>query len=349
MAQRKCELATLFTLLSIMSIISNLHLLVNAQSNYNANPEQIKIILTLWPPNFLAYIAQEKGLFEKNGVNVQLLFDEDYFNAVERYDNDEADGITIVFSDAIIQNSNGIDTKVVYHIDSAQSGDAIISKLKNLTDLKGRKIGVEGINTFSHLFALTALEKAGLDESGVEFVNVAGINTSAALEQGEIDAGHTYSPFLEETTTKGYNILITAKEIPGIIVSVLAFHKNIVEQRPQDIKNIVQSFIEALDYYKENKEDALRIMSSKSGLSKYEIIHGFHSTKLMTLQDNLLTMANTTGNMSSLFTSGEYASNFFTQRGVMSDYANISAIVDPKFIKTISGEKKSPILGNGLK
>ena len=81
MAQRKCELATLFTLLSIMSIISNLHLLVNAQSNYNANPEQIKIILTLWPPNFLAYIAQEKGLFEKNGVNVQLLFDEDYFNA----------------------------------------------------------------------------------------------------------------------------------------------------------------------------------------------------------------------------------------------------------------------------
>lgn len=349
MTQRKCTLAILFTLLLIISIISNLNLLVLAQSNYNGNPEPVKIVLTLWPPNFLAYLAQEKGLFEKNGVNVQLLFDKDYFNAVERFNNDEADGITIVFSDAIIQDSNGIDTKVVYHIDSSQSGDAVVSKLKNLTDLKGKKIGVEGINTFSHLFTLTALEKAGLDEGDVEFVNVAGINTSAALDQGEIDAGHTYSPFLEDTTAKGYNILITAKENPGIIVSVLAFHTNIVEERPQVIKNILQSFIEALDYYKENKEDALQMMSSTSGLSKDEIIQGFDSTRLLTLQDNLISMTNTTGNMSSLFTSGEYASNFFTQRGVMSDYANISAIVDPKFINTISSEKKSPILGNGLK
>ena len=91
------------------------------------------------------------------------------------------------------------------------------------------------------------------------------------------------------------------------------------------------------------------MMSSTSGLSKEETIHGFDSTKLMTLQDNLISMTNTTGNMSSLFTSRENASNFFTQRGVMINYANISAIVDPKFIKTISGEKKSPILGNGVK
>ena len=90
----------------------------------------------MWPPNFLAYIAQEKGLFEKNGVNVQLLFDKDYFNAVERNDNDEADGITIVFSDAIIQNSNGINTKVVYQIDSSQRWDAIISKLKKSNRFK---------------------------------------------------------------------------------------------------------------------------------------------------------------------------------------------------------------------
>lgn len=74
--------------------------------------------------------------------------------------------------------------KLVYHIDSSQSGDAVISKLKNLTELKGKKIGAEGINTFSHLFALKALEKAGLDEGNVEFVLVAGINTSAALERG---------------------------------------------------------------------------------------------------------------------------------------------------------------------
>ncbi len=306
-------------------------------------------MLTLWPPNFLAYIAQEKGIFETNGVNVQLLFDKDYFSAVEHYDNDDVDGITVVFSDAMIQDSNGISTKVVYHIDSSQSGDAVISKLKNLTDLKGKKIGVEGINSFSHLFALKALEKVGLGESDVKFVNVVGLNISAALDRGEIDAGHTYSPFLEEATAKGYNILITAKENPGIIVSVLAFHTNVVDQRPQDIKNILISFIEALDYYKKNREQALQIMSSMSNLSKDEIAHGLDNTKLMTLQDNLRSMTNTTGDMHSLYTSGEYVSKFFTQNGVMSDYANIDAIIDPQFVKAIASEKKSSILGNGLK
>lgn len=69
----------------------------------------------------------------------------------------------------------------------------------------------------------------------------------------------------------------------------------------------------------------------------------------MTLQDNVISMTNITGNMNSLYTSGEYGSNFFTQRGVMSDYANIGEIVDPQFIKAIASEKKSSILGNGLK
>jgi NitT/TauT family transport system substrate-binding protein len=73
----------------------------------------------LWPPNFLAYIAEEKGLFEKNGVNVELLFDPDYYQVPDRYAFDEADGIAIVFSDAVLQNSRGIDTKVVYTLDSS--------------------------------------------------------------------------------------------------------------------------------------------------------------------------------------------------------------------------------------
>ena len=76
------------------------------------------------------------------------------------------------------------------------------------------------------------------------------------------------------------------------------------------------------------KNKPLQLMSSASGLSKDEIIHGFDSTKLMTLRDNLMSMTKSTGNMSSMYTLGEDASNFFTQNGVMSDYANIDAIIE---------------------
>jgi NitT/TauT family transport system substrate-binding protein len=133
------------------------------------------------------------------------------------------------------------------------------------------------------------------------------------------------------------------------IVSILAFHAGIVDQRPLDIKKVLKSLIESLDYYNDNKEQALQLMSSASSLSKDEIIHGFDSTKLMTLRDNLMSMTNSTGNMSSMYTLGKYASNFFTQKGVISDYANIDEIIDPQFVKAIASDEKIPVVAKGLK
>jgi NitT/TauT family transport system substrate-binding protein len=318
-------------IVGIISFASSPFALSYAQTKIGDKPVRI-IMHALWPPNFLAYIAEEKGLFEKNGVNVELLFDPDYYQVADRYALDEADGIAIVFSDAVLQNSRGIDTKVVYTLDSSQFGDAIIGKAKNLTELKGKKIGVEGISSFSHLFTLKALEKVGLSEADVQFVDVPAANTSQAIEKGEIDAGHTYSPFIDVATRKGYNVLITANENPGIIVTVLAFHPKILEERPADIENILKSFNDALSFYNKNTNEAIDIMSSKSGLSKEEIIQGFNGTKLMSLQDNVLVSMNNDPEItSSLFTSAEYISNFYIDRGVMSEYPILSEIIEAKF------------------
>jgi hypothetical protein len=69
---------------------------------------------------FLPILRRKKELFEKNGVNVELLFDPDYYQVADRYALDEADGIAIVFSDAVLQNSRGIETKVVYTLEVFQ-------------------------------------------------------------------------------------------------------------------------------------------------------------------------------------------------------------------------------------
>ena len=339
--QRLARLLIIFLFTSVITLFLSPNSSLNAQTEVGSEP--IRIMLTLWPPNFLFYVAEEKGIFEKNNVNVELLFDPDYFQASEKYALNDADGITIVFSDAIIHDSNGVETKVVYNIDSSLLGDAIISKANNLTELRGKIMGVEGINSFSHLFTLKALEKVGLSEGDVQFVDVPGPNTSNAIDKGEIDAGHTYSPFIEEATDKGQNVLIYANKNPGIIVSVLAFHSDIVEERPADIENILKSFNEALDFYKSNNEEAIQIMSAKSGLNKEEVTRGFNGTKLMSLQDNAFISMNPK-NTNSLFASGEFASTFYTDRGVLTENPVLSEIVEPKFVNDLY--KKSQPLSN---
>ncbi len=97
--------------------------LINAQA---PNTKAIKIGLNIRAPNFLAYIAEEIGYFKKNNVDVNLTLFQNYNDAIKAYSNGELDGIFVVYSDAIIQDSWGIDTKVVYNIDSSSKADVIV-------------------------------------------------------------------------------------------------------------------------------------------------------------------------------------------------------------------------------
>ncbi len=301
-----------------------------------ANREPINLVLTLWVPNFLAYVAQEKGYFEKNNVDVNLTLIQDYADAVRAYSNGEYDGMFIVYSDALIQNAEGIDTKVVYNIDTSYDADAIIGSVVNLSDVSGKKVGVEGINTFSHIFMLKSLENVGLAEADVEFVNIPGQNIPEALVNKEIVAGHVYEPFVIEGVKKGFKILSTGADIPGIITNVLVFHSDIVEQRPTDIQNIIKSLIEAKEDYDKNSEQGIEIMSSRSGISKDLIVEGLNNVKFTDLDYNTqFSMNKELKDTLSLYYSGDSITKFYSERGVISEYPDIDDIIEPKFVNEL--------------
>ncbi len=64
----------------------------------------------------------------------------------------------------------------------------------------------------------------------------------------------------------------------------MAFHSDIVQQRPQDIQNIVKSMVEAKADYDKNKEQDISIMAAKSGLSREQINEGLNNVNLLGLK-----------------------------------------------------------------
>ena len=145
-----------FSIIAIL--ISSSFSLIGAQT---ANKKPIRLGFDLWVPDLLTYVAQEKGIFKKNNVDVNLTLVPNYGDTINTYSNGDFDGIFTVYSDAIILQSSGIDTKVVYNVDSSSYADAIVGKGNNLSDVKGKKIGVDGINSFSHFFVLKSLQRVG--------------------------------------------------------------------------------------------------------------------------------------------------------------------------------------------
>ena len=308
----------------------------------NAASEPIKLGVKVWAPDFFSYLAQEKGFFEKNKVNLELTLVQDYQQILNNYSNGDFDGMIPVYSDLIYQNSQGIDSKVVYAVDLSNTGDVIIGNLNNsitnatLADVKGKIISVEGINSFSHLFVLKALEKVGLGEGDVGIAPVPVQNVTQELEKGTIVAGHIYQPYTTEALKKGYKILFAAGTIPGVITDVLAFRSDIIEQRPQEIQGIIKSIIEAQTYYENNKEESLKIMANRSGIGVQEIKNGLESVTLPSLKENVFDLMDSKSNKpTSLYTSGKYISEFFLNRGQMDGYPDISQIVDSDFVNAL--------------
>ena len=122
---------------------------------------------------------------------------------------------------------------------------------------------------------LKSLEKYGLSEGDVEFVDVPVQNVTSALQKGQISAGHTYEPFISDALKKGFKILSTSADDPGIITTALVFHSDIINHRSQDIQNFIKSMAEAKEDYKRNKNQDLSIMASKSGFNAENILKGW--------------------------------------------------------------------------
>jgi NitT/TauT family transport system substrate-binding protein len=299
----------------------------------------IKIAINVWPGYAHAFIAQEKGIFKKHGVDVELIFKKDITESTQLYKNNEVDGIFNVFPDIINMNAQGIRAKVVYIADYSDTGDVIIGKPKFrfLANLKGRKVSFEGINTFSHIFVLKSLEKVGLKESEVQFEIIPALDVLNSLEKGRIDAGHAWEPITSQALQKGYKILAKAGDIPGIITDVLAFNAKVVKERPDDIQRIVKSILEAKDFIYSNRDEALEIMSRAEGMSKEEMGKGIDGVRQLDLKENIKEMQKSK-EMISLYGSGKMIVDFYLNRGQLSQLPDLDEIIEPKFVMQL-GEK----------
>lgn len=296
----------------------------------------IKIAASTWPGWSHVFLAKQKRFFEKNNVDVELTHINEHIDAQVPFLNNEVDGVFQCLTDTIIQNTE-ISSKVVYVSDYSSAGDVIVGKADTLSDLKGKTVGVEGLNTFSYIFVLKALEGAGLDESDVQFKIVPAHKLLVALEEGTIDAGHTWEPTKSDAIEKGYKILAAAGDNPGIISDLLVFHSKIIERRPEDIQAIIKSLAEAQEYRDAHWEESIRIMAEAVEMSYEDMESGLQGTMQLDLQGNVDAMKKTDDPIS-LYVSYKFITDFYLERGQLPKAPRFDEIMEPRFVNQLNKE-----------
>jgi len=288
----------------------------------------LKVGWSLWPGWYPLVIAEEQGLFEKHGVEVELAFYPLYGQTLAELDSSKIDAGGLVVGDALPLATEG-KVKIVLITDNSNGGDSIMASadITSPADLRGKRIGV-GLGTFGEVLVREMLKRNNISLRDVTLVNVAPEELPAALGK-TVDAGHTYEPYTSEALQNGYTTAFSSAETPGLIPDVFIFRSKVATERPEDVRAFIAAFFEAQEWWAAHPEEAASLIAQATGLTPEEI--SSEGLKLFNRSDNASAFKTGVNTTSIFFTTQLYA-DFQIQTGRLNSAPDLNQLLDASFL-----------------
>lgn len=294
-----------------------------------------------WPGWFPWQVAQEQKIFETNKAAVALKWFDGYLESINTLTAQQIDANSQTLNDTLSAVSGGADQVVVLVNDNSTGNDKVIVRkgINSIADLKGKKVAAEE-GAVDHFLLLLGLKKAGLSSADIQFVPLETGQAAAAFVAGKVDAAAVFAPFTTQALKRpDSKELFSSKDFPGAIPDHLVFTHQFVEQHPEQVQAMVDSWFATLDYMKANPDEAIKIMARRAGVSIDEYKEYAGGTRIFTIEENLKAFQ-PGNNMTSLsFAAGEMT-KFLEEVGLAKQKPDISKLLDDRFVKAYAAKVK---------
>ncbi len=294
----------------------------------------VRLGFSAWPGWFPWQVAEEKGLFDKAGVDVKLTYFESYTDSLNALNTGNLDANSQTLGDTISSVSGGAEQVVILVNDNSTGNDQIIVApgIGRIEDLKGKRVGAEE-GTVDHFLLLLGLDKAGLRQSDIDFKPLATDAAAAAFAAGQLDAVGVFAPFtttaLERPDSKA---LFTSAEFPGAIPDHLVFSRAFVEDNPGEVQKLVDVWFDTLAYIAAHKDEAVAIMARRAGVSVDDYAAYDRGTTVFTAEQNLQAFA-PGDDMSHLDFAARRISTFLKEAGLVDKEPDLTGLLDAGFVE----------------
>jgi NitT/TauT family transport system substrate-binding protein len=299
-----------------------------------AHAAPIKIGYSAWPGWFPWLIAEKQGIFKKNGVDVQMVWFDDYLQSIEAFSQGKIDGNSMTLIDALSAAASGKKLKVVLVNDNSTGNDQIIAKkeIKSLVELKGKSVAAEA-GTVDHFLLLVALAEVGLSEKDIRFKNLPTDKAAKEFAEGKLDAVAVFAPntTVALKTDKGH-VLKSSKDFPGLIPDNLVISEESLKTRDADVRKIIDAWFETLNWMKANKAASIKILAEKAGVTEAEYQSYEDGTTLFSLADNVKAFDPKTKESIGLHSTGAKIVKYLKENNFISRPVSVEKILEPKFI-----------------
>jgi NitT/TauT family transport system substrate-binding protein len=284
--------------------------------------------------NFIGYnpaiIAQEKGFFRANGVEVELKYN---LKSAQLHQADfsagKSDGIGVTLGTLMSLSATTPDMQAVLIADETNGADVVVAKpdIKTVADLKGKKLGAI-LGSFSEVFVTEMLKSANLTSNDVNLVKFDAVEIPKYFKNNTIQAGHTWEPYLSEVKKSGANVLFTSKQTPGLILDLVAFRGETIRDRPEDIRAFVQAWLQAVTYWEANVQEGNAIISKKLNIPINTL--SFEGINLTDLGENQKLFQSNGSN--SIYKTAKLYADFFIDAGNVTRIPDIKSLFNSSFL-----------------
>ena len=297
--------------------------------------DPIRIAISAWAGVEPLELAKELGYFEKQGVDVEITRFSAYSDSLAALRDGNVDAGMHTLDDSLRTMSSGKDVRVVLLTDYSFGGDGLVARdgIETLSDLRGARIGVE-LGTVGHLSVLKILEKTGIQIDEVTLVSIPAWEIQQAMLDGKIDAGVTWEPYLTSTAELiNGHVLITSRDYPETIITTMTFDASVVTSRPKDVQKIVAAYFEAVEYIKQNPQDAYTIMGNAEEVSAEEFASHVEGIKYLDLNNNAELFG--TDSNGRIYSITQEISQFLAENNVIKTLPDVQQMLEPQFLLSL--------------
>jgi len=216
-----------------------------------------------------AWIAKETGIFNKNGLDVQVIYFTGAITTVQALISGEVP-ISQVAGPAVV-NSALAGSDIVIAAGGATSLDYWLMsrpEIKRPEQLRGGSVAISAFGTASDFVARYALEKIGLTPGkDVALVQVGGVpDRLGALLAGKVEAAVLVPPSMFIAQKKGLSILADVSKLglPFQYTGVVT-RRRVIREHPETVRRYVRSQLEAVHRIYTDKETSLKVLTKYFG------------------------------------------------------------------------------------
>ena len=310
-----------------------------------ATPESAPLVMgySNWAGWWPWAIAEEEGLFEANGANVELRWFDGYLESMEAFAAGQLDFNSQTLNDTISFAGDSVNGQVVVLVnDNSAGNDKVIvtEEINSLEDLAGRDVGLEEGVVGDFMLTL-ALEEAGMSRDDVNIRNLETGEATAAFAAGQLDAVAAWPPYwITALQREGSKELLSSESYPGAIPDLLVASQVVVDEQPDQVQALVNTWFDILAFMEENPDRAQEIMATRADVSldDFQLFTG--GTKIFTIEENLEAFSAGTDMKSMPFASVKMA-DFMTSVGFIPEEAvpDLEAILDDRFVKAYAASE----------